>query len=96
MSIEYVPLWEKLERLTQLYMKLHEEVGRIAGYAAYLDIFWDGDANEAFMSAIDSDMASAGIYTARIGEAVRAAREAYALYGGCEREVMMMIKEYGL
>ncbi|MCR5590312.1 MAG: hypothetical protein K6F73_02150 [Lachnospiraceae bacterium] len=93
MSIDYAMMSEKLVKLMEDYARLHEEISKIAEYTACLDIFWDGDANSAFMSLIGDDMVRAGILTARIGEAAKALRKAFDIYVQNEKEVLKMIGE---
>lgn len=90
-EIDYVQLREKCARLTELNLRLGEEVGEIAGYAKNADIFWDGDANNAYMKSIVGDIADMGLYLKKIGLTVGVLRKTLEMYIKNEREVQRLI-----
>ena len=91
LGIDYVQMADAMERLSGKYVKLHEEVAGIAGFAQNLDIFWDGDANSAFMEKISEDMVEIGVLTSKIGENIRMLKKVFAIYSANEAQIMMMI-----
>ena len=66
LEIDYRLLRDKTVLLSELYMKLNEEIGKIAEYTANTDIFWNGEANEAYMAAVVKDFTDIGLFLGRI------------------------------
>lgn len=94
LGVDYVSLAEKIERLSGLMRQLSEEIGRIADISADLDIFWDGDANTAFIAGIGEDVTAIGIVMMRIRQTVNAVGKVFDIYMQNEKEVRRMIGDY--
>ena len=91
LKIEYRPLRDKINELSQLYSKLCREIEKTAGYTEKLDIFWEGDANYAYITRIQKDMLEAGVLLKTIGETVRLAAKVFEKYDENERTVQLII-----
>ena len=85
---------ENITRLFELYLKLSDETAGLAGYAANLDIFWDGEANTAYMRSVSDDLIWAAALLVRIRDRLKALREAFDIMSEAERQVRNMINEY--
>ena len=85
---------ENITRLFELYLQLSDEIADLAGYAANMDIFWDGAANTAYMQNIADDLVWAAALLVRIRDRLRALRDAFGIMSGAEGEVRNMINEY--
>lgn len=92
-EIDYRQLCDRSVRLSELNLKLNEEIGKIAEYTKNTDIFWDGDADEAFMAAVIHDITDMGLLLGRIDDSVKAMRKTVELYINNENEVQRMIGE---
>ena len=91
LKIEYSPLRERINKLSELYSKLCGEIEKTAGYVEKLDIFWDGDANYAYITRIQKDMLEAGVLLMTIGDTVRLAEKVFEKYDENERTVQLII-----
>ena len=89
LKIEYRPLRDKINELSQLYSKLCREIEKTAGYTEKLDIFWD--AIYAYITRIQTDMLEAGVLLKTIGETVRLAAKVFEKYDENERTVQLRI-----
>ena len=85
---------EKIRRLNELYFALSKEVDDLAESAAALDIFWDGDANTAFMQKTGDDLIRAAALLIRIRNSIRVLREAVLIEAEAEIQVRGMMVEY--
>ena len=85
---------EKISGLFELYLELSEETGRLADHVADLDIFWDGEANTAYMQKIADDLIWVAALLVRIRERIRALRDAFEVMSEAEGQVRNMITEY--
>lgn len=93
LSVDYVSLREKMQRLSQLVVRLDAEVAKIADLTANLDIFWDGDANSVFVAAIAEDLIDTEVIMMRIRKTVKLIGNAMDIYMENEKEVKRMIEE---
>ena len=93
LNVEYTRLSADLERLSDKTFRLNEEISRIAEYTADLDIFWDGDANSAFIQRIGEDLLDMDVIAIRVRNAVKSAFSALDLYQRNEKEIIRMIGE---
>ncbi|MCR5672768.1 MAG: hypothetical protein K6F87_03515 [Lachnospiraceae bacterium] len=91
---DYVTLAEKFTKLFELSVRLCGQTGVIADFAADLDIFWDGDANAAFISGIGDDLTKMGVIILKVRETVAKAVKVFELYMQNETEVKRMIGDY--
>lgn len=94
LEIDYRLLRDKTVLLSELYMKLNEEIGKVAEYTANTDIFWNGEANEAYMAAVVKDITDIGLFLGRIEKTLGILRNMLEIYIKNEREVQRLIGEY--
>ncbi len=94
LEIDYRLLRDRTVELLDLYAKLNKEMGRIADYTANADIFWNGDANDAYMKTVIRDITDIGLHLGRIGETVGILRKTLELYIQNEKEVQRIIGDY--
>ncbi len=73
-----------------------EEVEKMTEYAANMDIFWDGDANAAFMQKILDDLARAAVFLIKVRDTIGLARSAFDIYTDAEKDVRAMLQEYNI
>ena len=85
--IDYVLLCDGLMRLLDLVIKLGDELETVSSLVAELDIFWDGDANSAFISRIGGDLVEAAAVMLKIRETVRCLDRAVDVYMKNEKEI---------
>ncbi len=93
-GIDYIKVRVKIKRLSDLYAELAKEINRIAELSADLDIFWDGDANAAFVLAIEEDMVRTAVLLTGIRDVIRCARKAFDDYQASEKQVRMILDSY--
>ena len=91
LKVDYDVLGKRIGYLFELYLKLGEEVEKIAGYTEHMDIFWAGGANDAYMTALVTDMADIGALLLRIRGAIKAADTVFSAYMQNEAKVRMLI-----
>lgn len=94
LNVDYIKLDASLDRLSQLSLSLSQEIGRIAEYTTNLDIFWDGDANSAYIAKIGEDLIEIDTIMMRIRSVVKTAVKALDLYQKNEKEIKKMIGDY--
>ena len=94
LEIDYRHLRDKTVLLSAAFMQLNEEIGKIAGYAENTDIFWNGEANEAYMETVVRDLTDMGLYLGRIKDTLAILRNTLEIYIQNEREVQRLIGEY--
>lgn len=82
--------------MAAIYSKLTEEMGRLNDCSKDLDIFWDGEANTAFISALGRDIADAMIIIMKLRETCRLVTQALEIYLSNEKEVQRMIGTKGI
>ncbi len=92
-GVDLYRLRQNIRRLDELYAAACAEIEALADFAASADIFWDGEANTAFMMVLGEDLAAISAFMVRIRRAVSACNRAFSLYTQCEREVGNMIGE---
>ncbi len=91
--IDYHKLRDEAGRLQDLYLRLYDEISALTDMMCNLDIFWDGDANAAFMSSCGADLAQMTVIVKRAGETIRKCDKAVSEYLKNEKEVKTMIGE---
>ena len=96
LNVDYAKLDAALGRLSELAAALGEEIGRIAEYTANLDIFWDGDANSAYIGKTGEDLLEIDVIMMRIRNTVSAAVKVFDLYQKNEKEIKKMIGDHGI
>ena len=90
-NVEYTRLLADLGHLLDITFRLNEEIEKIAGYTADLDIFWDGDANSAYIQKIGEDLLDMNVIMIRVRNAVKSGVLALDLYQKNEKEIIRMI-----
>ena len=93
LRVDYPALAEKIDRLQETFIKADEQICLCAAAAEELDIFWDGDANAAFISRIGDDLADAAAVLIRIRDVIGKAGKAFDHYMKNENDVKRMIGE---
>ena len=96
LNVDYAKLDAALGRLSEITAALGEEIGRIAEYTANLDIFWDGDANSAYIGKTAQDLLEVDVIMMRIRSTVSAAVKVFDLYQKNEKEIKKMIGDHGI
>ena len=94
LRVDYTSLRDKLDRLCLIVTAINEEIAGIAEYTADLDIFWDGDANSAFIAGIGEDLLDIDAIMMRIRGTVRAAVKVLDIYQKNEKEIKRMIGDF--
>ena len=89
--IEYGMLRERINKLFELHAGLCDIFEKTAGDAERLDIFWDGDANFAYVSRIEKDLLAAEKVLLSVGNTIRLAARAFEIYNENEKRVKQMI-----
>ena len=90
---DYALFREKILALSDMLIRLDREIGQIACYTEDLDIFWDGDANTAYISETGEDLVRMEAVVLCIRETVASARKAFDLYMRNEREVKKVLSD---
>ncbi len=93
MAVDYHKLLDEVGRLGELYLRIYDEISALTDIALSLDIFWDGDANAAFMGSCGADLAEIGVVVKHAGETIRKCDRALEMYLQNEKEVKLMIGE---
>ena len=91
--IDYHELGKRIKDLAHTYSKIASEVAKLAEYTENLDIFWDGDANTAYINRISEDLTEAGIITAGVRNLVNSAKEALNIYLDHEKQIERIKEE---
>lgn len=92
-NVDYVSFKDKTAELTDLLIRLGNEMERIAEITQNMDIFWDGDANAAYVQKISEDLVKMGIIVMHIKETAGITRRALAVYMRSEAEVSRIIRD---
>ena len=95
LSADYILMRSKRADLYRLYERLNEEVAGIGRYAADLDIFWDGAANEAFNKKLGEDLVEMGRIVMAIRERIRAFDRIFGIYMDNEKKVADLVGSFG-
>ena len=93
-DIDYPILSQKIMRLYELYILLAEEVDSLSERISNMDIFWDGDANTAFMRHIGDDLIWIAAFLIRIRDLITLLYKVMDIYAAGEKEVLNMIEEH--
>lgn len=94
LEIDYRLLRDKTVLLSELYMRLNDEIGKIAAYTENTDIFWNGEASEAYLAAAVKDITDIGLFLGRIEKTLGILRNMLEIYMKNERDVQRLIGEY--
>ena len=92
MAVDYHLLGIKTKELANIVSAIASAVADLGRYAGNMDIFWDGDANAAYIDRINRDLTEIGIIVAGAANLVNCAKGALELYIANERE-MELVKE---
>ena len=96
LRVDYALLRDRLDRLMDIAAMINEEIERISEYTGGLDIFWDGDANSAYICKIGEDLMEADMIMMHVRNTVNTAVNVFELYQDNEKEVKRMIGDYKL
>lgn len=94
LSADYTAIRSRTDELSKLYEKLSLEVADIAKYTADLDIFWDGEANDAYNLKLGKDITDIGKIVVKIGNSVKAAGYALSMYMDNEKRISDIVSAY--
>lgn len=92
-SADYHAFYQKMNQLTDHFAQLSELVAELSENTACLDIFWDGDANSAFVAAVGEDLVMADGLLIRIRDSIRLLRRVFGIYMDNEKEVKRMMED---
>ena len=92
MNVDYRGLREKTKRMAQICTELSAQICRISEYVQNLDIFWDGDANDAYKLKISEDLVTMGTDARRACNTVKIMRSVLDIYMRNEKEVKRRLK----
>jgi len=84
---------EKVKELTGIYSKISICISNLDEYVENLDIFWDGDANSAYITRVSRDLTEAAAITIRLRSAIKCIKTAVELYAANEKEVNRIMEE---
>ncbi len=93
LEVEYASLNAKIKELAAIYSGITAEVADLAGYVENLDIFWDGEANAAYINRISADLTEIGVMMLSVRNVVKTARLALDLYISNEKAVKIKTEE---
>lgn len=91
-DIEYERLCKGIRKLAEAVIRFKAEVDKIAEYAENLDIFWDGDVNDAYRAKLGEDLVTIGLATSRILDTLRIIVDAYGIYIRAEEDVAHLLE----
>ena len=92
--VDYVSFRNGTRQLSELFMKLGKEVEAIAGYTAELDIFWDGEANKAYIGRVGQNLFAIAEITVKIRDTIRILGLVLDIYMENEKRIQRLIGEY--
>ena len=92
-NVDYVSFKDKSDKLLDLLSKLCAEMEKIAEFTQTLDIFWDGDANSAYVQTIGEDLVKMGVIVMNIKKTAGCTRRALNIYMRYEAEVSRIIRD---
>lgn len=92
--VDYVSFCNRTRQLSELFIKLGEEVEAIAAYTAELDIFWDGGANKAYIGRVGQNLFAIGEITVKIRDTIRILCRVLDIYMENETRIQRLIGEY--
>lgn len=84
LNVDYVLLQEKGKLAQHTCVKIKSNLKDIAEKIADLDIFWDGDSNATFITAINSDIAYAMTLLVKIQDNLKLLSSAIEEYQNTE------------
>lgn len=90
-SINYVIFQKRLHEVAAHLNSLGKEINSLTEYVENLDIFWDGDANNAYKIRVYSDIDKMNACIENTYELMKMCDEAVANYQETEKVVMQMI-----
>lgn len=90
-SADYVQFKNRLERLSECLIRVENNVREITDATENLDIFWDGDANGAFVMAINEDIAYIEAVLMKIRKYIDLLNTAYKEYQEAEKVINIIV-----
>ena len=91
-AADYIKLCDGTKSLGNRCRELEEIIRKIAEDTENLDIFWDGDANGAFVMAINDDLAFIESVLMKIRECIRGLNSVYKEYQENEKVVQRIVE----
>ena len=92
-DIEYALLADGIRRFGNAAVRIRTEVLKIAENTENMDIFWDGEANEAYRRSLGEDLVAMGLVVSDLLDTVRILVNAYGIYLRAEEEIASQLKE---
>lgn len=89
--VDYASLMTRLQELSEKCIRVEENVREITEVTENLDIFWDGDANGAFVMAINEDIAFIEAVIICLRTNIRLLNMAYKEYQETEKVINKII-----
>ena len=90
-GINYVIFSKRLKEAGNRLFSLSQEISGLAEYVRNLDIFWNGDANNAYRIKVFGDIARMGECIEEVIELVTLCDEAVKAYQETEKVIAQMI-----
>lgn len=93
LCVDYVQLMDRARNLYELLSITIDYMGELNDVVKDLDIFWEGEANDEFITAIGEDIAKASVLLDRLRQIIRLIVTAFDEYQETEKVISQMIKE---
>lgn len=94
-SINYVLINMKLREIGDHINAFSEEIRKLTEYAENLDIFWDGDANDAYKIRLYGDIGWMMSTVSKVTELMEMCDKALTSYQETEKVIQQMIGGFG-
>ncbi|MBR4574118.1 MAG: hypothetical protein IKO16_04345 [Lachnospiraceae bacterium] len=93
LTVDYVSFRNSTGQIMDLFLKIGDEVDHIVDYTKELDIFWDGEANSAYIGRVGSDITAIAEIAVKIRDTIRLLGMILDIYMENEREVQKLLGE---
>lgn len=93
-SINYALVRMRLKEVSRGINEVAGNLGKLTGYVENLDIFWDGDASEAFKNRVFSDIIKMQEVLERFTGLMKLCDEALLAYQDTEKVIQQLIGGY--
>jgi len=90
-SADYNAFYRHVRELSNKCIGLEKNISEITDATENLDIFWDGDANNAFILAINEDLAIIGAILLKIRKCIVILNTAYREYQETEKVINSIV-----
>lgn len=91
-KVKSTELKNKAETLTQLNSKFRQEVQKMVQYESELATMWEGDAQQAFRQAFNTDRAKMDLFAKTIDTYIQALRTDAGIYEQAETRAYQTAK----